>query len=231
MASRQRHASKLAAERGAGMDPEHMSCNDYPDNRPFNREGALKEYDYRIQGIIATESGILQFIGIIIAAIAGITAAGMAAKNSYIFLFPFALLIIANLYITEKRWVIWLNAAYIRKYLENDRTGIWWETRLSELRRNTKSPVRGIKRVELSMFILIGAFEIVLFAIFDENLITYLKWFPELSHSFLLLRYLLPFGFFLILIIVAGKNSFALKTRRIEEHLLAAFPGRSKERP
>jgi hypothetical protein len=96
-----------------------------PDGRVFNRDGALVEYQARVQGIAATDTGIIQFTGIVMAAVSGITAAGITAKDPYLFLVNFGLLIAANLYITEKRWVIWLHAAYIRKYLENDRTGIW----------------------------------------------------------------------------------------------------------
>src|SRR3712207_3884996 len=92
-----------------GAEPTlHVS----PDGRAFKKEGALKEYDARVQGIVATEAGIHQFTGFIMAAIAGITAAGINAKEDpYLFLVPIGLLIVANLYTTEKRWVIWLHAA------------------------------------------------------------------------------------------------------------------------
>jgi hypothetical protein len=208
--------------------PQEPSFRVGPDGRAFNKEGAFKEYDARVQEIRAIEAGIHQFVGIIMAAIAAITAAGMNTKVPYLFLVTFVLLIIANLYVTEKRWVIWLNAAYIRKYLENEQTGIWWEHRLGELREGTRSPVGGIKRVEFWMFILVGCLEVFLFVWFDwSDLDKDLRALVAGNCYLCQLKHLLPFGFLVTLVLLVNRNFEALRTGKAEIRLLAALPGDS----
>src|SRR5262245_61379954 len=187
----------------------------------IDKDSAHNEYGYRTDNIKATETGILQFLGIIFATLAVITAAGVSGKYPFLFLINLVLLIIGNLYVAEKRWVIWLNAAYMKKYLENDQTGLWWEHRLSELRGKVRSPVGGIKYIELLLFITIGLAEAVLFvAIPGEGRVANIRE----------IRNLLPAGLLIGLLVLAIRNYHRLRTGHAERDLFEALPGYASNR-
>jgi len=200
-----------------------MNSTNSHDGRLFVRDGALKEYEARIQEIRATDASILQFIGIMFTATAGITAAGLAVKDPNVFVLALLLLIVGNLYVAEKRWVIWLNGTYIKTYLEGEETGIWWEHRLDELKSRVGSPVGGIKRVELLIFVTAGLIQVLFFALADvSGLIEGLR-VRSIDDLPDFVRVLSPFLLFTFLVLLASKNYRALKRGKADAVLLSEF--------
>lgn len=156
-------------------------------------------------------------------ATAGISAAGLAVRDANVFVLGLLLLLVGNLYVAEKRWVIWLNGTYIKTYLEGEDTGIWWEHRLDELKSRAGSPVGGIKRVELLIFVTAGLIQVLLFALSD--LTGLIKGLVVRSISDLpnFIRVLLPFLLFTFLVRLSFKNYCALKRGKADTVLLSEF--------
>ncbi|MFC1607138.1 hypothetical protein ACFL47_04125 [Candidatus Latescibacterota bacterium] len=133
-------------------------------------EGQLKEYDLLRQEILQTGRVITQIITISISIVGLITAQGLRSQNPFIFLIPLPIILVLSMYVFDQRWVVWLIASYIRKFVEQAGLGPCWETRLYLFRSATKekrcfTPGQNIIFVEYLLFNFV--------AVIDSTLFTY----------------------------------------------------------
>ncbi len=137
-------------------------------------EGKLKEYELLRQAISSHDRSTLQLTSISIGFIGIISAQGLTSENPYVFLIGLPVLFVLSVYISDKRWTIWLIASYIKTYLESDELGPRWETRLHEFRSACKerrhfSPGQNIIRVEYLLSNILGMILCLLFVVYARG--------------------------------------------------------------
>ena len=134
-------------------------------------EGELKEYELLRQELMGHDRAVLQVIGIVLGFIGVMTAQGITSYNPYVFLVPLPILTLMSIYISDKRWIIWLMASYITKFVEDRGLGPQWETKLFWFRTACKEsrgfiPGQNVILVDAILFVLLGVLEATLFIIF-----------------------------------------------------------------
>ena len=136
----------------------------------------LKEYELLRTELLQHDRAVLQTISIFMGFVGVITAQGIVSGNPYVFLIPLPIVLVLYMYIADKRLTIWLMASYLREFVEKQRLGPLWETRLSLHREITKKkrpkrkdhflPAQNIIEVEYAFSFMITLVEVTLFSIY-----------------------------------------------------------------
>ncbi len=138
------------------------------------RQGKLKEYELLRQELLHHDRAVLQVIGLILGFLGIITAQGLTSGNPYVFIVPLPVLVGLNIYVSDKRWAIWLIASYLQHFVEKPGLGPSWETdlhwfRTACRRRHGFTPGQNVILVECWFLNILGLLELGLFAFFAQN--------------------------------------------------------------
>ena len=87
----------------------------------------LKEYELLRDEILHADRLVVHVISMSLGLIGIIIGQGVVSGNPYIFLIPFPIIWASSRYVEDKRWLIWVIAAYLRRHLEGS-DGPSWET-------------------------------------------------------------------------------------------------------
>jgi hypothetical protein len=117
----------------------------------------LKEYEIMREEILHSDRLVVQVISISLGLIGVVLGQGIVAQNPFVFLVPFPFIWAISRYVEDKRWLIWLVAAYLRKHIEGPK-GPSWETWVFAFRSNVKKkggrfcPAQNVMMVECLLF-------------------------------------------------------------------------------